>query len=204
MASGPSLTLEDAERVRRWRVEASVRRVIVVNTTFRAAPWADVLYAADSVWWKTYGAEVNACGFAGERISATRAPKSGESYGTVVVKISHEQGLSKSRGILNGGGHSGYQAIGLAYDRGARKIVLLGYDTQRTNGMSHWHGDHPKNLRQNSPHDAWVKRFPALATDLEKAGVEVLNCSRETALSCFRRVGLEAALGLSQTIGETA
>jgi len=47
IASGPSLTRADVERVREWRQEAGAptkRRVIVVNTSYKIAPWADALY----------------------------------------------------------------------------------------------------------------------------------------------------------------
>ena len=38
---------------RDWTARGSVG-VVVTNTTFRAAPWADVLYAMDRVWWRQY------------------------------------------------------------------------------------------------------------------------------------------------------
>ena len=53
IASGPSLTAEDVELVRRWRLANTPeeRRVIAVNTTFRMAPWADTLFASNDPWW---------------------------------------------------------------------------------------------------------------------------------------------------------
>src|SRR4051794_36846444 len=65
IASGPSLTVADCETVRNWRVGTPGSRVIVINTSFRMAPWADVLYACDAGWWQEYGAEARAV-FGGE------------------------------------------------------------------------------------------------------------------------------------------
>ena len=50
IASGPSLTPEDVQAVKEWR-DAGKGKVIVVNTTFRAAPWADAMFAMDAKWW---------------------------------------------------------------------------------------------------------------------------------------------------------
>lgn len=70
--------------------------------------------------------------------------------------------------------------------------MLLGFDMQRTGGKSHWFGDHPAGMNVPSPYDVWRGKFTALAADLALEGVEVLNCSRETALETFRRMDLAA------------
>ena len=44
IASGPSLTKEDVDAVRGLNV-------IVINTSYWLAPWADILYACDGHWW---------------------------------------------------------------------------------------------------------------------------------------------------------
>ena len=53
IASGPSLTREDVEYCRD-KVDAS----IVVNTSFRMAPWATALSASDRRWWAWHYKEV--------------------------------------------------------------------------------------------------------------------------------------------------
>lgn len=96
--------------------------------------------------------------------------------------------------MIHWGGNSGYQAINLAYLWGARRVVLLGYDMQKTDGKSHWFGDHPKGLNGNSPYPTWIQKFDRLAADLKSEGVEVINATRETALRCFQRANLEDIL----------
>lgn len=83
--------------------------------------------------------------------------------------------------------NSGYQAINLAYHIGAKEIFLLGYDMQRTGGLNHWHPDHPKGWANGGDYADWRKRLAELSADLTSAGVKVVNCSRETALTCFDR-----------------
>lgn len=57
MASGPSMCAKDAELVKRWR-DGESRKAIAINTTYRLAPWADLIYACDHCWWKFYIDEV--------------------------------------------------------------------------------------------------------------------------------------------------
>jgi hypothetical protein len=73
-----------------------------------------------------------------------------------------------------------------------KRIVLLGYDCQHTGGQAHWHGDHPPGLGNAKGVSEWPSHFRAVAHLLR--GIEVINASRATALSMFRRSTLEEAL----------
>lgn len=103
------------------------------------------------------------------------------------------QGLGKD-GLIHTGNNSGYQAINLVYLFGAKIIFLLGYDMQRTDGKSHWHGDHPGNLNRHSNYPKWIENFQKLASDLKEEGVKVVNATRKTALNCFPKQKLEEIL----------
>ena len=146
-----------------------------------------MLYACDDKWWEKYHREVVESGFAGELW--TQDNRAAQKYGLRRIQGMHAPGLG--RNMVHWGGNSGYQAINLAYLWGAQRIVLLGYDMQKTGGQSHWFGDHPQGLNRNSPYAEWVKRFDRLATDLRDEGVEVFNATRETALTCFPRTPIE-------------
>lgn len=102
--------------------------------------------------------------------------------------------LNTAPGRICGGNNSGFQAINLAYHFGARRIILLGYDMQFTGGKTHWHGDHPKGLANPSEFSRFLQHFPALAAGCKQAGVEVINCTRQTALEAFPRADLHEAL----------
>jgi hypothetical protein len=161
MASGPSLTVEDAELVREWG-----GRVIVTNTTCRMAPWADALVAWDGKWWDQHS----------EDVAAFRGLKFG--MHSSVAK----HGATVLRHPFNGYGNSGAAAISLALWAGAAKVVLLGYDCQRVNGEAHWHGAHPKGLSDAASIADWPRRFAKVARVAEG---RVVNCSRSTILTCF-------------------
>lgn len=190
-ASGPSFSEAQATTISEARARGACR-VIAVNDNYRRVRNADVLYACDGRWWRVHHAAVEASGFAGERW--TQDAIAAEQYGLRHVALLNRPGLTTSPELIHGGGNSGYQAINLAYLFGARTIVLVGYDMQRTDGIAHWFGEHEKPLGQVHPYARWIERMGPLAQDLERAGVDVVNCTTTTALHCFRRASLDEVL----------
>lgn len=179
VGGGPSLTAADVAYVR-GRVTAT----IAINDAYRLAPWADVLYACDAKWWYWHK---GAPGFAGLKYSID--PVAGARHRDVhVLKRTGDEGLELDAGGLRSGGNSGYQAIGLAVHLGAARVILLGYDMQG----GHWFGAHPNGSKP--PFVLCLQRFETLIAPLAALGVEVVNCSRESALTCFPRRSLEEAL----------
>lgn len=151
----------------------------------RLAPWADALYACDYAWWAT-----NLTDWAEFRgVKFTWCELAAREFGLCHVPSRKAPGLGRDR--VHTGGNSGYQAVNLAYLLGAARIVLLGFDMQKSGGRSHWHGDH-RRLNNPTPDllRRWVENFEALAGELQAEGVEVINCSRQTALRCFPRATL--------------
>jgi hypothetical protein len=188
IASGPSLCNVDVAAVKRWRFGSGSgagkakagtapegRRVIVTNTSFRIAPWADALFAMDEAWWRKYRAELSASDFAGERWSCDEVAGANQ-IDRAAIK------------------NSGAGAIIAAVRWGAARVILLGYDAQKTGGAAHWHGDHPPGLGNAGCVGQWPAQFEKVAAFIAPAGVKVLNASRATALTCFPRVDLSGAL----------
>jgi hypothetical protein len=89
-------------------------------------------------------------------------------------------------------GNSGAACISLAAEGGASRIVLLGFDCQKTDNKSHWHGDHPPTLGNAGQISRWRENFALQAKALSH--LEIINCSRETALTCYPRARLEDVL----------
>lgn len=180
LASGPSLTQADVDACR------GRARVLAIKDAIRLAPWADWLYACDAKWWKRYG---DALKFAGEKYTLDHMARS---YATV-LRNTGETGIETDPTGLRTGKNSGYQAINLAVHKGARRIVLLGYDMQADmTGRDHWFGAHP--WRTRPPYELFLAIFPTIVAPLHALGIEVLNATRRTALRCFPCVTLEEAL----------
>lgn len=185
LGNGPSLTPEDVEFCR------GKARVIAINDTYRLAPWADVLYGADSSWWKKHGGVPTFTG-----LKYTLQTPAAKWPGVKVLANTGEGGLERDPRGLRTGRNGGYQAINLAVHLGAHRIVLLGYDMGAAkDGRQRWfaHGGQPR-----SPYHTFLALFPAIVKPLAELQIEVINCSRATALKIFPRQSLTDVFQVSQ------
>jgi hypothetical protein len=188
IATGPSLTQDDVDLVR------GKTRVIAINDAYKLAPWADCLYATDAKWWHWHKGVPS---FTGPKWSLEHSQWRiiGRSvlYPDVQrLRNTGHNGLEHDPTGLRNGRNSGYAALNLAYHYGAQRILLLGYDMQKRGGKSHFFGEHPNG--QQSPYPQFRQIFTTLVKPFAKAGVEVINCSRNSVLSAFPKAELRQAL----------
>lgn len=189
LASGPGLTDQQVQHVRDRVADCYI---ITVNATYARAPWADVYYSGDFLFWKVHRMVIQATAKQNVAECWTQDHAAAERYGIKRVKGVNRPGLGQA--CVHTGGNSGYQAINLAYLWGAKKIILLGFTMREIDGRKHWHDDHPKPLVQQILPDEWRHKMKPLAADLEKVGVEVVNCDPLSALTCFRMSTIEKEL----------
>lgn len=191
IASGPSLTEEDAQVGARL-----ANRVITINESWRTCPNADVLYAADPDWWQHRAPAAEA--FTGERWTQDKQwGKRTPPAGVEVMESRGGVGLSSDPSYIFQGANSGFQALGLAVNWGASRIVLLGFDMSVSGeGKGHWHTDYDPPLRNAKPdvYRNFAASFIRAAPQLRERGILVVNASRETRLDCFPRASIEVAL----------
>lgn len=191
LGCGPSLTAEDVDRCR-----DQVDGCVAVNDSYRLAPWATALYAADARWWRWHAEAVR--GFPGlkysvQPLSRTSVPE------VIVLENTGDRGLELAPTGLRTGQNSGYQAINLAVHLGATRVLLLGYDMATQKGRaSHWFGEHPDKKRTS--YNRFLPYFETLVAPLAAIGVTVLNCSRESLLPTFPRVTLDEALAATRRL----
>lgn len=172
------MTQEAADRVR-----AASLPTIVINSTMQLAPWADMLYAADEAWWKNTPGSLE---FKGLKVSCELV------RGALQLIPAGNIGYSDDPKTVFTYGNSGAQAIQIAAKAGAKRILLLGFDMKG----GHWHGEHKSPLRSTLQdlYAVWCDRLVKLAQALDERGVEVVNCSPDSALNCWPKLSLEEAL----------
>lgn len=175
IASGPSLTQADCDLI-----EAAGIPTIAVNSSWKMARFAGAVYAGDACWWDAYGHEVD---IPAEKWTCSR-------QAAAKHRINHHAAY--------GGYNSGMRAIQFAVERGASRIILIGFDCSLANGI-HWHGAHD---RTQNPDEGKVKKwhgqFRAVALTARGLGVRVVNCSRHTELMVFERGDLEYELATEE------
>lgn len=183
LASGESATPEAVELLR------GRCRLIVVNTSYHLAPWADVLYACDAKWW---GWHDGAADFAGLKVTYEKiaADKHNLQRVDLLPQGEGQDRLCLVPGQLGRGENSGFQAFNLALQFGARRLLLLGLDYCG----KRWHGEHP-NKREQSPHtlERWRAIFDTTASEAKAMGADVVNLSAVSALKAFPKLTIEQA-----------
>lgn len=189
VASGPSTKRVNVAALR------GQMRLIAIKENIDLCPWADVCYGCDAAWWR------NANGlpkYAGLKVSATNRVTT-RFPDIHIIGISDPSGdklVLAPPGVVGSGGNSGFQALNLAVQFGARRILLVGFDMTDHYGV-HWYGRANGNGRSNPAEwnfKRWRAAFATASVQLTAAGVQVLNCSDLSVLTCFPKLTLEQAL----------
>lgn len=193
IASGPSLTDADVEKVRKAHAQGKCK-VIVVNDNYLKAPWADHLHFCDAKWYEWHHRKEEFKSFT--NVITTLADNVPDSRVKRLCK-GEQKGLSALPDTINHGSNSGYQAVNIAVLRGAKKIVLLGYDMQgqKTDKdiKMHWFGDH-KIKTPPAVCNIWLDCWPSAKECLDFLEIKVIQATRETSLDIFPRQSIGAAL----------
>lgn len=198
LASGPSMSAEVAETVRgKCRVIAVSNQAIAHEANGvkypALAPWADVLYSADSKWWLHHAKE--ALAFKGHKVTIRNALPIDE---VMYLEYSSKIPFDPSPSHLVSGGNSGYQAVHLAAHFGVSRILMCGFDMKEVNRKKHWFGDHPQRLNTAQNYRRWIANFEALYRALSERGIEVINCTHGSALAFIPYVPLSEAINGSR------
>ena len=183
LASGPSMDQSVADSVK-----AAGVRAIAVCRTWELAPWSDLIYAADSMWWNAYYGQVKNLG-----AIKVACEEAAAMYPDVnVLKSGPLEGFSNDAGIVCTGGNSGYQAICVAAHAGCKQILLCGFDMQG----KHWHPEykHPLRVHEKDIYERWIARFYTLKAPLAERDIEVINCTPNSALKVWPLIPLQQAL----------
>jgi len=206
IGGGPSVAAQNVESLKG-------RNVIVVNSSYEVAPWADLLFFGDYRWWNRHK-HIIVRDFPGRIVTTSTSVQHPR-----VVRIRNARPnrskpgvepplfLSVSPTAVPMRRTSFAPAINIAFLRGANPIVLLGADGKpAADGTTHHHKPHPWKSRVGG-YDAKTKRYTEscwdiqrkadmepLAKDLAAKGIEVLNASPDSGWKMWPIMTLAEAL----------
>lgn len=194
VGAGPSLTKADVDKLRD-RI-----RVIAVNTSYQLCTWADAMYCCDAKWWDEYrGAKE----FTGLKIGFENNDHTLNFPDVRRIKIKGWQRrtwvneiVMDDNGEIGSGANSAYQASNLAAQFGAKALLLLGLDMMDgSRNQTHWHGRHQHPLYNpiRTNFDEWIKHFRNAAPMFARLGIDVVNCTAQSALQGYPRMSIEDA-----------
>lgn len=165
-------------------------RVIAIKQNVDLAPWAAAVYGCDGHWWRYRRGlpEYRGLKMAWSGAGLAEYP---DIVGIEIAKGERDRFADHlvlgPVGTVGGGGNSGFQALNLAVQFGARRVLLIGFDMSDAGGV-HWYGRNNWPMSGNPSHwnfPRWVAAFKAAAEPLRDAGVAVYNASPQSALTCF-------------------
>jgi hypothetical protein len=191
IASGPSAKRADIGAL------SGRCKAIAINESYNLCPWADVLYACDANWWKY---RLGVPGFKGLKISQDYLAYDLFRLYSDIKKITVDRNGNKLLlnlfGVVGSGGNSGFQALNLAVQFGAKRIILVGYDMRVDKG-EHWHPRHPMPMSNPHPRDnlpRWRTAIDGAAGTLIALGIKVINCSDVSLLQAYPKMSIEEAI----------
>lgn len=153
-----------------------------------------MVYGCDSAWWDFRNGLPE---FPGLKVCFSGNGLQGyPDIRRIDINRREERILTERKGQTGSGGNSGFQALNLAVQFGAARVLLIGLDMTLSGGV-HWYGPNTwKNA--NNPNDSnfgrWIEAFENAAPALKALGVDVINCSPVSAIKSFPRKSLEDAL----------
>lgn len=177
VGGGTSVTQADVDRLKG-------RKVIVVNTSYRIALWADILYFADQRWWEREKTlpENRLADFKGVIYTVSRLAKDRQhapKLKRLKRVLPEKQGLAYAPDTVTMQYTSAQAAMNIAVHKGARRIVLLGIDNRPSEEdpkRLHHHDEYPWPV-VSTTWEIKNQNFAYAVPELEKLGVEVINCS---------------------------
>lgn len=100
--------------------------------------------------------------------------------------------FSESMGVLNGT-NSGLCAFNLAYVMRPKQIYLFGFDMKHSkNGEAYWYKNYPwtspSGGTSSGKYSVWAKQFTSAAKKCKVAGIDVFNCSIDSAITDFPKI----------------
>lgn len=158
--------------------------VVAINDAIRAVPWADCGFTIDVTWLGQRQQDIAEFVRGGrEMLAAVPASYMRGQAGVRYVERQPGAWLSDTMTTVYTGDNSGFAALGMAMQRGAKRIALLGYDMTVP---GHFHAGYPWVSRYGAQdYGRWAAMFGVLATFAKQNGVSIINCNPASAVACF-------------------
>jgi hypothetical protein len=160
----------------------------------RLTPWCDVVYGCEAPWWQHVKGLPD---YHGLKIAWSQAQIAFHGIHRFHIKDKTlDRILLEEPGIIGAGGHSGFQALNIAAQFGAARILLIGFDLHAKGGV-HFYGRNTWQ-RANNPDGfaflRWIAGLERAAVDLKHAGIEVVNASAGSAVKGFVHMTIQQAI----------
>lgn len=184
IGTGPSLTRDQIYQAKKYKTFG-------INLAYQFD--VDVMLACNYEFWDWYWDDIKQykCQKWTPRI------ESADKYGLNFIEEIWKPGLSTDKNYIHAHHGSGPQILNIALHYGVKRMALIGWDMnypgkindRKYEGNRHYFGEYPKKLQH------WPKTNPngdlgGLIKEVETIkpedyGIEIINCTPNSALKCF-------------------
>ncbi len=186
VAGGPSLSLKQVREIGVARAHDRCR-VIAVSDAVYPCWFADICFSSDAKWWDHH---LGVPSFKGQKVSRNCLGR----YDVYYLRETGDTGFDPTPGTVRHGSNSGHQAVHLAAQLGAGRIVLVAMDFSDGGARDHWFGLHRGSMDMYSETEKWRSALRVLTAELANREIEVVNASLASTITWLPMTTLESAL----------
>ncbi len=172
------------------------KHVIGINSAFMIGDWIDMLFFGDVDFYLQFKEEIYE--FPGMIISSTPKIARNPFIKYLPQNKEYRFGISPNNKSVSWNNNSGFAAISLAANAGARRIFLLGFDMKYDKQKNkHWHGLYAKSGRGKPKPKKFIKHMEGCVNIIEDAkqrGIEIINVCPDSAIVEFKKMSLSEVL----------
>jgi hypothetical protein len=197
VGSGPSLKGFDFNRLK------GLGYILAVKGALWDLPFADAAIGIDRTWMQAEAERIEA---AAQTMPVFLTVKP-EEYAQHQRRMPSAQfielvrrGNCFQKTRVECGSTSGFAALNLAFIKGARVMVLFGFDYN--DGGGHYDSNayrHKLESINARLWPKWAKYFDGLIPDVESSGLTIINASPDSTITAFQKMTHEQALRFLQT-----
>lgn len=169
-------------------------RILAIKRSYELAPFADVVYGCDGPWWHSVRGLPE---FKGLKLAYDEGACRDFGIQRVDIpdKYSNELLLGEV-GKVGAAGNSGFQALNLTVQFGAKRILLVGFEASVRSG-DHWYGRNNWSGANNPDENLtnrWRQALDNSAGVLAGLGIDVINTAPFSQLRKFQKMTIHDAL----------
>jgi len=171
------------------------RKVIGINESFKLGSWVDVNYIGNNKYYAKNKADIAAY----DGLTVCSGGKSTRDDNVLTVYASNEI-MTMKPGRIGKSINSGIGAMNLALQFGAAEVVLIGFDMGVHNGQN-WHNNNVTlNVYKKHIDEKYYAKVRRIIEErvmdvFDINGIDVINCTPDSKLTCFPRMTLDEYLG---------
>ena len=173
------------------------KHIIGINMAYRIGAWMDMIYFGDKSFFDKV--KYDLIDYPGLIVTSSdkRAINDKTIPGVKQLQRMPKKwtlGIAEKNNAVCWNHNSGAAAISIAAHTGVKRIILIGFDmTMDSDANRHWHFLYGEKVKP-PPYPTHLLGFPVIAKQAKERGIEILNCSTNTAIKSFKIVKLEDVL----------